>query len=391
MNNFFRATLTAACGLMLATGFTACSDDDETTDGTFSTKEQALQAAAVPYVDNTVLPTYKTMADEAIRLYEKCLDIRDKFNRRTLAEADIREAGEYWKNSRKSWELSEAFLFGPAATHNIDPHIDSWPLDKVAMDALLADIRNGKDWKIDNHGGYGLLGFHAIEYVLFELTADGKQSRPHNPANYTAEELTYLVAVAEDLRNQCVLLEACWAGDDAISDEKQEILAEAELGYGERYGWMMKNAGKPGSLFITFQAVAEEIIQGCMDIADEVGKTKIGRPHLGSSGNDEDRNYIESPYSLNSIEDFQDNIRSIRNSYCGTENGDASISDYVKSVNPTLDTEVRNAIENAIATIGQIPEPFKLHAAGQEATAAMNACDALNTSLSKVMVELTKQ
>lgn len=66
----------------------------------------------------------------------------------------------------------------------------------------------------------------------------------------------------------------------------------------------------------TYQEVAEEIIQGCIDIADEVGNTKIGRPHNGSSL--DDRNYIESPYSLNSIEDFQDNIRSIKNSYCGS-------------------------------------------------------------------------
>lgn len=389
MNRFFKTTLTAACGLMLATGFTACSDDDDTTAGELSTKEQTLQAAAVPYVDNTVLPTYKTMADEAIRLYDKCLDIQDKFSRHALTEADIREAGEYWKNSRKSWELSEAFLFGPAANHNIDPHIDSWPLDKASMDALLADIRSGKEWKIDNHGGYGLLGFHAIEYVLFELTADGNQSRPHNPANYTAEELTYLVTVAEDLRNQCVLLEACWAGDDAISEEKQNILEEAELGYGEQYGWMMKNAGKPGSTFITFQAVAEEIIQGCIDIADEVGNTKIGKPHL--AGNDEDRNYIESPYSLNSVEDFQDNIRSIRNSYCGSKTGDASISDYVKSVNPALDTKIRADIENAIAKIGLIPEPFRKNATGNEAETAIKACNDLVSTLSKVMTELTKQ
>lgn len=392
MNKFFKTTLAVTCGLMLATGFAACSDDEEDLNADsngLSAKEQALQAAATPYVNHTVLPTYKGMADAAVTLADSCALIRDKFAAGTLTEADVRTAGETWKRSRKHWELSEAFLFGPANTRNIDPHIDSWPLDKNAMDKVLADIRDGGSWSIDNNGGTGLLGFHSIEYVLFELNADGTQSKPHNPTTYTLEELEFLVAVAEDLRDQCVLLEAAWAGMDALSPEKQAILEEAELEAKERQGWQMMNAGKPGSLYISFQDVAEEIIQGCLDIVDEVGNTKIGRPH--SSSTEEDRNYIESPYSLNSVEDFQDNIRSVRNSYCGSIAGDASISDYVKSVNPALDNEVRTAIDHAIASIGRIPEPFAKHATGSEAAAAMDACDQLNTILSKVMVEVTRQ
>lgn len=381
--------LSAACGLMLAAGFTACSDDESVALDVSSAKELALQAAAAPYVEHTVLPTYKEMADAAIILADSCDVIRRKFAAGTLTENDIRIAGDTWKRSRRHWELSEAFLFGPAADRNIDPHIDSWPLDKTAMDNLLSEIRAGKEWNIANNGGYGLLGFHAIEYVLFELTADGTASKPHDPTTYSREILDYLVAVAEDLRDQCVLLEACWAGTDAIGNTKQAILEEAELTADDREGWQMTNAGKPGSTYITYQAVAEEIIQGCCDIADEVGNTKIGRPH--SAATDEDRNYIESPYSLNSVEDFQDNIRSIRNAYCGAQNGDASISDYIRSVNPALDTEIRTAIEDAIASIGRIPEPFARNARGSEAGDAIDACEKLNQSLFKVMAELSRQ
>jgi hypothetical protein len=198
-----------------------------------------------------------------------------------------------------------------------------------------------------------------------------------------------LVAVAEDLRNQCVLLESCWAGQDAITQAKQDILEDAELGYDDNYGWMMINAGQAGSRFKTYQQAAEDIIQGCIDIVDEVGNTKIGRPHLGST--EEDRNYIESPYSLNSIEDFQDNIRSVRNAYAGTNSSDASISDYVKKVNSDLDTKVNNAITNAINVIGTIPEPFAKYATGTEAANAIDACDQLQRLLDEVMTQLSKQ
>lgn len=378
--NFYK-TIFLSSLVVIGTVMQSCSDDnsDEPADGSLSAKESALKQAAQAYVDNTVLPTYADMADAAIELYDLCEVIQQKHAAGTLTTADIVAAGNAWKKARKSWELSEAFLFGPATNHNIDPHIDSWPLDRAAMDDLLRDIRAGKTWNIENNGGYGLLGFHAVEYVLFELTADENASQPHS-TDYSAEELVYLMAVVEDLRVQCVCLEACWVGTENLSDLKQQILEDADLDYGEEYGWEMKNAGVAGSHFKTFQAVAEEILTGCSDIADEVGNTKIGRPHLGSS--EEDKNYIESPYSLNSIEDFVDNIISIRNSYCGSRQGDPSISDYVKSFNPALDAKMKQAIEDAITAIQAIPEPFAKTASGVEAA---NAVEVVGTDLVNVI------
>lgn len=348
-----------------------CSDsDDPLNNDDLTPKEQSLKEATEYYVEHTVLPTYSAMADAAIRMRDLCHTIRQKHAAGTLTSGDIKAAGDAWREARKNWELSEAFLYGPAANHNIDPHIDSWPLDKAAMDNLLVQIRNGNKWSLENNGGYGLIGFHAVEYMLFELSADENTALVHS-TSYTPEELEYLVAVADDLCAQCVCLEACWAGTDNVSEKKQEILEEAELDYGENYGWEMKNAGQAGSRFKTYQETAEEIIQGCIDIADEVGNTKIGRPHIGSS--QEDKNYIESPYSLNSIEDFADNIRSIRNAYLGSRSGDASVSDYVRSVSAATDAAVRDAIDKAIASIEAVPEPFAKTATGALAEAAMIA------------------
>lgn len=378
----FAATVPAIALIM---ALASCSNSDDPSDSELSAKETALGKATSAYVGNTVLPTYKGMADKAIELYELCEVISDKHAAGTLAQSDIVAAGNAWKESRKYWELSEAFLFGPAADYYIDPHIDSWPLDKPAMERLLDEIRKGADYSIDNNFGYGLLGFHSIEYMLFELSADGNTSYPHS-LTYTTEEIAYLTMVAEDLRNQCVCLEACWAGTGNVSKAKQDILEDAELDKDKNYGDMMINAGKPGSIYKTYQAVAEEIIQGCIDIADEVGNTKIGRPNQG--GSSDDRNYIESPYSLNSIEDFQDNIRSIKNSYVGSKSGDASVSDYIKSVNPSLDAEVRDAIDNAISAIGRIPEPFAKNATSAEAG---NAVKVTGTDLVDVLEKVYSQ
>lgn len=385
----FKELLNITLAATLMIGFTACSDDDNNgTDNEMSQKEKTFKAAIVPYVDNTIVPTYKGMADNAILMSDACNAIAEAFDNGTLTTEHVRVAGNYWNLCRDYWEKSEAFLYGAAADYNIDPHIDSWPLDKNAMEELLIDLRNGKSWTIDNNAGYGLLGFHAVEYMLFELSEDGNTSLPHN-TGYTKEELVYLCTVAEDLRNQCIRLEASWAGMENISVEKQDILAEAELEPSINYGWSMKNAGEGGSLYKTYQEAAEDLVQGCIDIADEVGNTKIGRPANGSS--EDDKNYIESPYSLNSINDFIGNIISIRNAYQGSNAGDASISDYIKSVDPTLDTKVKEQIEECIVLIKKIPEPFAKSATGPEADAAVTAVGTiLVDTLEEVMTALSK-
>ena len=351
-----------------------------------------LQSAMTPYVNKTVIPTYKAMADAAIDMYDKCVAMQEAHTAGNLTTDMIKAAGEAWNTSRKYWELSEAFLFGAAADYNIDPHIDSWPLDKTAMDNMLNNAGQMAQMSpeyVGNNLGYGLLGFHAVEYMLFQLDASETQSLPHN-LTYTKEEMIYLTSVAGDLRNQCVRLEASWAGLDNVSSEKQEILEEAELEPTFDYGSSMINAGKGGSKYVNYQDAAEEIIQGCIDIADEVGNTKIGRPVNGSST--EDKNYIESPYSLNSIVDFTDNIISIQNAYAGSNAGDASISGYIQHIDPTLDAELKAAIEKSIATIKKIPEPFaKTATTNADAKTAVTVVgtDLVNV-LGKVMTALSK-
>lgn len=374
--------------MAITSSLLSCSNNDEPDlSNEPSAKEQALQAAILPYINNTVIPTYRGMADNAILMSEACNEMLEAFENGILSSDMVKKAGNYWNYSRDYWEKSEAFLFGAAADYNIDPHIDSWPLDKNAMDQLLIQLRKGNSWNVENLG-YGLLGFHAVEYLLYELSEDSNFSLTHN-LDYTLEELIYLCGVAEDLRNQCIYLEASWAGIDNISKEKQEILEDAELEPSRNYGWMMINAGQAGSTYKNYQEAAEELIQGCIDIADEVGNTKIGRPHLGSS--EEDRNYIESPYSLNSIADFTGNIHSIRNAYCGSNSGDVSVSDYIRSVNPDLDDRVKNQIELSVRAIQAIPEPFAKSAKGATAGEAVKIVGTdLVDILEEVMTELSK-
>ena len=105
---------------------------DVTTD-----KEEALQKVAAPYVHNTVVAIYKNMADAGLVLMEQTNAILEKVSNDQDYTQLMKDADASWRLMRKYWEQSEAFLYGPAFHHAIDPHIDSWPLDFNQMNALL--------------------------------------------------------------------------------------------------------------------------------------------------------------------------------------------------------------------------------------------------------------
>jgi len=341
-------------------GLTACEKKggtEVTTD-----KEAALQQAVTPYVHHTVIATYGAMADAGMVLLAQTNAILEKVEKSEDYTELMKEADASWRLMRKHWEQSEAFLYGPAGSHNIDPHIDSWPLDFNEMNTLLHDpirmalIEEEGGSYVGDKLGYALKGFHACEYLLFEsVMQDGRAigtGKPH-AVNLTHAEAVYLNAIVEDLTQQAILLEYAWAGE--ASEAKMALLEEAEIEpYEDHYGEQMINAGKAGSIYVTYQEVAEEIIAGAIDIAGEVADLKMGNPYISSTP--EERDYIESPYSCTSTIDFADNIRSIQHAYCGAQTGDYSISNYIYRQDAELDAEVRKAIEDAIAAIEAIED-----------------------------------
>lgn len=379
--------LFAACALTLV----AC----ENRGGEVSTeKEAALQQAVTPYVNNTVIATYSAMADAGLTLLDQCGQILAKVETGEDYSKLMSDAGTSWRAMRKHWEQSEAFLYGPASAHNIDPHIDSWPLDFNAMNALLHDaermaaIEEEGGAYVGDKLGYALKGFHAAEYLLFEsVEKDGRPvgtGRPH-AANLTHAEAVYLLGIVEDLTQQAILLEYAWAGE--VSDAKQAVLDEGEVEpYEDRYGWQMINAGKAGSIYVTYQEAAEEIIAGCIDIAGEVADLKMGNPYISSTA--EERDYIESPYSCTSTIDFADNIRSIQHAYCGAQAGDHSISNYVYRQDAELDARVRKAIEDAIKAIEQIGDFENTAQNNPLVKAAIDQVSALEEVLDKELLPL---
>ncbi len=342
------------------------------------------QAAVIEqYVEHTVAPTYSNLASYTERLVDEL-----KAFKSSGSQADLNKACETFLTARAWWEKSEAFLFGAANDFGIDPHIDSWPLDVAAFNTMMSntaqiqamDAEDGDVYAGEKLGN-SLLGFHGIEYILF------KDGHAKNASEISELEMIYAVAVAGDLRNRCFQLEVSWVGDAAPKSHRDKV-DELELNTtvnssGSSYGDNLKNSGNPGSTYASTVSGLMAIIDGCKTIADEVGTSKIGKPHNG-----EDPDYIESPYSQRSIEDFYNNIISIQNAYYGgiegQRNDKLSLHTYVKKMDSKLDNEVEEAISNALAKIQAMPAPFVQNYTNSANGDAIEACQNLDDVLSKV-------
>ena len=322
-------------------------------------QEAALRNVLTNLVNNVIVPTYTDLANDVEDL-EKTLN---GLTVSTITQAQIDKACADFKAARQHWERSEAFLGGAASDFSIDPTIDSWPLDRAE---LLAYFKGGMKAEIEDEST--ILGFHALEFILFRNGQNRKVAELQGNDTYKnfesisgADELKYAQQVCRLLKERCFQLQVAWEGEKNAS--RAAVVKAAGLDYqtenGLSYGENLIGAGQNSksnfpSLKDAIAQVLSDTDGSCLAICNEVGTAKIANPF--SAG---DIAYVESPYSYNSITDFQDNIRSIRNVWYGSTNGSVANNSFAKffqAVGATVGVE--DAFNKAISNIGDMPSPF---------------------------------
>ncbi|QZE14062.1 hypothetical protein K4L44_16265 [Halosquirtibacter laminarini] len=362
MKNLFKLTL---IGLAIST--MSCEKNEDTPQENVA--QDIYGGVLTTYVNKTVIPTYKHMKDNAKDLLAKVKEIKTSKN-----DASIEKACKAWKETRKYWEQSEAFLFGPADERRLDPSLDSWPLDLKQLNQVLASTEELTVGNISDYKGAQLKGFHTVEYLLFR---DGKA---RHFSELTDREIEYLESSTEVLRNDIVLLYSSWAGAEKGTTDA-EILEGIEKTIAVPYGPSFAKSGKIGGAYPVQVSAVDQIIQGMSDIADEVGNQKLANPHKSNDPLD-----VESWYSWNSLLDFQDNVRSIQNSYLGgldAKTRGESLSDMIKKKDAKLDEKVKKNIQLAIDKIAAIPSPFRNNLDASQVTEAIAQLNTLNDILTK--------
>jgi putative iron-regulated protein len=290
------------------------------------------QQVVVDFADQVVIPTYELLADRTAALDSAIVTLSA-----TTTEPNLIAARDAWVAMRLPWEQSESFLFGPVSAQGWDPAMDSWPLNRTDLEAVLASgdtldqqyIRNLPETQ---------KGFHTIEFLLW-----GEDSMK-TAAELTPRELEYLTGLTDELVVITTDLSTSWTTGVAGAPA---------------YRTVFTTAGEAGNTaYPSLNAAAQEILVGMSGICDEVANGKIADPYDAR-----DPNLVESQYSFNSLLDFADNMRGVLNAYTGdmpaAQTMGRGLAEYVTAIDPALDTRLRAEIAASITALGAIPSPFR--------------------------------
>jgi putative iron-regulated protein len=315
MPRFPRSTLLAVA---LVAG--ACSGGGGGSSGAAFDDQQVI----VDFADQVVIPTYQLLAARADTLAAAVDALVDLPGDGALATARAT-----WVAARQPWEQGEGFLFGPVDSFGYDPALDSWPVNATDLEAVLDSGQPFTPEFVANLASTQK-GFHTIEYLIFG------EGGTRTAASLTTRELDYLAAITAEFAATAHALSDAWTS-----------------GYRD----VLAGAGS-NSTYATLAQAAEEILGGMVGICDELANGKIADPYDAH-----DPTLVESQFSYNSIQDFQDNLRSVENAYTGGSalagTAGLGLSDWVAERDPALDVQVKAEISAAIAALGAIPPPFR--------------------------------
>ena len=186
-----------------------------------------------------------------------------------------------------------------------------------------------------------------------------------------------------------------------LNDDSQALYNEWNNSFAKDF-----KAHNAASGYSSAVACVQQIIEGCIDIANEVGTAKIGEPvdYWTSNKKTQALYAVESWYSWHSRDDYKNNILSIANSLLGQPiTGSPAKFDYKTAMsngNLTQNSVIVKCMSNdklraasiavwqnvgkAWSAIDAIPQPFRNNIGSKEAADAMDACAELVKSLEEL-------
>lgn len=202
--------------------------------------------------------------------------------------------------------------------------------------------------------------------------------------DYSAE---YAASWANYTRNVAVLLK----------NDAQRLYDEWANGFAQQF----RSARFSGS----FSESLQQVLDGCIDIANEVGTAKIGEPYdYWTEGKTTSAVYaVESWYSWHSRDDYSNNIKSVANSLLGIrvqgplaeasarQAHAQSIYSYCSALDAAKTQVLWQSVVAAYDAIQAIPQPFRNNINSRETVAAMEACRVLTERLEDVKALVAAQ
>jgi predicted lipoprotein len=221
--------------------------------------------------------------------------------------------------------------------------------------------------------------------------SNGEKSIPEGTADVTINENNIDVTS----QNITTWTQYATAVANLLAKDASDLNQAWSVSYngGDAYAETFKNFGGE---YHSAAACVQQIVDGCIDIAGEVGTAKIGEPRdLWEAGKYTEAVYaVESWYSWHSIDDYSNNIVSIRNAFNGSRNNKEaahSLATFTKEKDATLYASVKGKIEAAYNSIKGMNAPFRSHIGSASVLVAQEACAALVNVLEKDLTSFISQ
>ena len=308
-------------------------DTNTATDDFATLKSKAI----IDFVNVVAVPGYAELKTKAAALNDAVIALNT-----STTETNLTAAKNAWRDLRSTWEKCEGYLFGPVDADEHDPETDTWPVNFIDMEALLADNSHPLTVAdIESLTNRALKGYHPIEYVLW-----GNKTSPQTAATLAANsrQKLYIVSLTAALKKQADALYNSW------------------IPGGGNYSNVVLTAGIAGNTtFPKKQDAYITLLEGLVGICGEVADAKMKEPYdaeaiqAGTGAM-----LVESPFSGNSVTDFKNNITGAYNVYLGKFNDQGKgLSDLVKAKNISLDNLIKTKFESAIGSFSNITVPYE--------------------------------
>jgi predicted lipoprotein len=277
---------------------------------------------------------------------------------------DLNTMRSSWKAMRAAYESAEGFLIGPIATQNLDPAIDTWPVEQNELDSIL-NSNDTLNVSFVSNLQPSLKGFHPVEYLIFGTTGTATAASftvtATSPAGPRKKE--YLHALTANMVSVITQIKSAYV-----------------VGSSNDYETVLNTAGS-NATYPTHRAALLDLVSAMSGICNEVGGSasdgKINSVYIT-----QDPTLQESYFSNNSWTDFTDNITGVKNVYLATYKGSASghsMHDLVSAKNLTLDNTIQSKLNAAIGSFSTVHLPFgqSVQTNGGERTQVVNIMNAI--------------
>jgi len=292
-------------------------------------------------VDSVVLPSYSRLVNASQELNIALQKLVNNPSQVTFNKAKVS-----WRSARKTWEITEAWAYGPAETLGFDPNLDDWPVSINELASTL-DSKSKLTSRTLQNLDTTSRGFHGIEYVLF--------GRDNNLAeDLSPNELSYLKFAGEDLENNADGLLDAWSGSDG-------------------FGSSVLNADPSNAI--------ADILAGMEGCLAEVADGKLGGPFDAN-----DAGELESTFSGNTGTDIVFNIRGVKTAW-----EKSKLKEYASIKNDDLSRTLSGQIDESLKLAKRLPVSLNDQLNNQRTLAIVNDLRTALTSAAETAGSLASE